>query len=81
MYKVSLSADERALSKKIIMKRCALHAVTVEDFKLNTCNDRYQVISVSSECVKGIRHFLTSSGQIKDPKNVSSTDRERIRRD
>ena len=41
------------------------------------------MISVSSECVKEIHHFFnkTSSGQIKDLKNVSSTDSERIRRD
>ena len=64
VYKASLSADEKALRKKLIIKRCARHAVTVDDSRLNICNDRYQVISVSSEWVKKISHFLTSSGQI-----------------
>ena len=67
----------------MIMKRWVMYAVRVDDSRLHFCNPRYQVISVSSAWIKEIPHFfnITSSGQIKDLKNVSSTDREWIRRD
>ena len=66
----------------MIMKHWMMYAVRVDDSRLHFCNPRYQMISVSSAWVKEIPHFfnITLSGQIKDLKNVSSTDRERIRR-
>ena len=71
------------LNKKMTVDRWTRYKLTLDDSRLYYCNLKYQVISVSSECIKQVPHFfnITSFGKINDLRNVSAIHKEKIRRD
>ena len=81
-YEITLSADEKILTKKITMGKNTRFEITVDESRMICVTSNNDEISLSSEWVKEIPiHFnIIKAGQVRDLRNIDSLDKETIRR-
>ena len=81
-YEITLSADEKTLTKKITMGKNTRFKITVDESRMMYVTNSNNVASLSSEWVKEIPIYfnIIKPGQVKDLRNIDSLDKETIRR-
>ena len=81
-YEITLSADEKTLTKKITMGKNTRFKITVDESRMMYVTNSNNVASLSSEWVKEIPIYfnIIKQGQVKDLRNIDSLDKERIRK-
>ena len=81
-YEITLSADEKILTKKITMGKNTRFEITVDESRMICVTSNNDEISLSSEWVKEIPIYfnIIKAGQVRDLRNIDSLDKETIRR-
>ena len=81
-YEITLSTDEKPLTKNITMGKNTTFKITVDESKMMYVTNKNNVASLSSELVKEIPIYfnIIKPGQVKDLRNIDSLDKETIRR-
>ena len=81
-YEITLSTDEKPLTKNITMGKNTTFKITVDESKMMYVTNKNNVASLSSELVKEIPIYfnIIKPGQVKDLRNIDSLDKTTIRR-
>ena len=80
-YEITLSADEKNLTKKITMAKNTRLKITVDKARMMYVTNRDNLASISSELVKEIPIYfdIIKPTQVKDLRNIDSLDKEKTR--
>ena len=80
-YEITLSADEKNLTKKITMGKNTRLKITVDKARMMYVTNRDNLASISSELVKEIPIYfdIIKPTQVKDLRNIDSLDKEKTR--
>ena len=80
-YEITLSADEKNLTKKITMGKNKRLKITVDKARMMYVTNRDNLASISSELVREIPIYfdLIKPAQVKDLRNIDSLDKEKKR--
>ena len=81
-YEIALSADEKTLTKKLAMAKLTRHRIAVDESRIIYTNNNNQAVTIFSEYSSEIPSYfnIKKPGQVKDLRNVSGLDREKLRR-
>ena len=79
-YEITLSADEKTLTKKIAIGKNTRFKITLDESRMMYATNRDSMASISSEWVREISIYLNiiKLGQVKDLRNIDSLDKEKI---
>ena len=77
-YEITLSADEKTLTKKLTTRQVTRCKISVDMSRMFYANKKNQVISLSSEYIKNMPKYfnINRPGQAKDLKNIGALERE-----
>ena len=80
-YEITLSTDEKNLTKKITMGKNTRLKITVDKARMMYVTNRDNLASISSEMVREIPIYfdLIKPAQVKDLRNIDSLDKEKTR--
>ena len=80
-YEITVSTNEKTLPKKLTMSKSTRHKIAVDESRIIYTNIKNQVVTVSSEYIAEIPLYfnIKKPGQVKDLRNVSSLDSEKLR--
>ena len=80
-YEITLSADEKNLTKKITMGKNTRLKIIVDKARMMYVTNRDNLASISSELVKEIPIYfdIIKPAQVKDLRNIDSLDKEKTR--
>ena len=80
-YEITLSADEKNLTKKLTMGKNTRLKITVDKARMMYVTNRDNLASISSELVKEIPIYfdIIKPTQVKDLRNIDSLDKEKTR--
>ena len=80
-YEITLSADEKNLTKKITMGKNKRLKITVDKARMMYVTNRDNLANISSEFVREIPIYfdLIKPAQVKDLRNIDSLDKEKTR--
>ena len=78
-YEITLSADEKNLTKKLTMGKNTRLKITVDKARMMYVTNRDNLASISSELVREIPIYfdLIKPAQVKDLRNIDSLDKEK----
>ena len=78
---ITLSADEKNLTKKITMGKNTRLKITVDKARMMYVTNRDNLAGISSELVKEIPIYfdIIKPAQVKDLRNIDSLDKEKTR--
>ena len=80
-YEITLSADEKNLTKKLTMGKNTRLKITVDKARMMYVTNRDNLANISSEFVREIPIYfdLIKPAQVKDLRNIDSLDKEKTR--
>ena len=81
-YKIALSTDEKTLAKILAMVKFTRQRIVADESRIIYTNNNNQAVTISSECTSETPSYynIKKPGQVKDLRNVSGLDREKLRR-
>ena len=74
-YEITLSSEEKALTKKIKMGKTTRHKIAIDESRILLVTRNSYLVSVSSEYVNIIQYFKVSDGPIIDLRNTTFLER------
>ena len=80
-YEITLSADEKILTKKIAMGKFTRHRIAVDESRIIYINNNNQAVTIFLKYTSKIPlcFNIKKPGQVKDLRNVSGLDKEKLR--